>query len=295
MFTRLKKHWKADNKKLFLILLTFAITGSLTAWLSNKIGVWLFLDKFSFAWWLSKILVFIFGYQVLILIIGFCLGQFPFFWNYEKKILRSLHLLKKINENEINQIKNICLFVSGVGTNAQKIIDHFKNHHSIRIVLMVCNNPKAGAITIAKKENIPLLLINKSTLRESAFLNQLSPYNIDLIVLAGFLLKIPDALLRTYPGKIINLHPALLPDYGGAGMFGIAVHKAVIADRPKESGITIHYVDGEYDHGEIILQKRFGLDENESIDTLVGKIRSLEHENFAPTIEKLLSINEKGR
>ncbi|MEO5500947.1 MAG: phosphoribosylglycinamide formyltransferase [Ginsengibacter sp.] len=268
--------------------MTFAITGSLTAWLSNKIGVWLFLDKFSFAWWFSKIMVFIFGYQVLILIIGFGLGQFPFFWNYEKKILRSLHLLKKVNENEINPIKNICLFVSGTGTNAQKIIDHFKGHHSIRIVLMVCNNPKAGAITIAKQENIPLLLINKSSLLESPFINQLSTYNIDLIVLAGFLLKIPDALLRNYPGKIINIHPALLPAYGGAGMYGAAVHKAVIADGQKESGITIHYVDGEYDHGEIILQKRFDLDENESIESLTGKIRSLEHENFAPTIEKLL-------
>ena len=295
MFTRLKKHWKADNKKLFLILLTFTITGSLTAWLSNRIGVWLLLDKFSFGWWLSKILVFIFGYQVLILIIGFCLGQFPFFWNYEKKILRSLHLLKKTDTNENPQIKNICLFVSGAGTNAQKIIDHFRNHPSIRIVLMVCNNPKAGAITIAKQENIPLLLINRSTLHGSAFVDQLSPYNIDLVVLAGFLLKVPDALLKAYPGKIINLHPALLPAYGGAGMYGAAVHQAVIADRQKESGITIHYVDDEYDHGEIILQKRCGLDENESVETLIGKIRSLEHENYAPAIEKLLSVNEKGR
>lgn len=295
MFTRLKKHWKADNKKLFFILLTFTITGSLTAWLSNRIGVWLLLDKFSLGWWLSKILVFIFGYQVLILIIGFCLGQFPFFWNYEKKILHALRLLKKINTNENLQIKNICLFVSGAGTNAQKIIDHFRNHPSIRVVLIVCNNPKAGAVTIAKQENIPLLLINRYTLQESTFVKKLSTYNIDLVVLAGFLLKIPEALLKAYAGKIINLHPALLPAYGGAGMYGAAVHKAVIADGQKESGITIHYVDDEYDHGEVILQKRVGLDENESLETLIGKIRSLEHENFAPTIEKLLSGNEKGR
>ena len=295
MFSRLKKHWKADNKKLFLILLTFTITGSLTAWLSSRIGIWLMLEKFSFGWWLTKIVVFIFGYQVLILIIGFCLGQFPFFWNYEKKILRSLHLLKKINAGENLQIKNICLFVSGTGTNAQKIIDHFRNHPSIRIVLMVCNNPKAGAITIAKEQNIPLLLINRSALQEPAFVKQLSPYNLDLVVLAGFLLKIPETLLKAYPGKIINLHPALLPAYGGAGMYGAAVHKAVIADGQKESGITIHYVDDEYDHGEIIFQKRCLIDNNESIESLTGKIRSLEHENFALTIEKLLSVNEKGR
>ncbi len=291
MLKRLKKHWKADNKKLFLILLTFTITGSLTAWFSNKIGVWLFLDKYSFAWWLSKIMVFVFGYQVLILIIGFCLGQFPFFWNYEMKILNALGIKKIISGYENLQAKNICIFASGAGTNTQKIIDHFRNHPSIRVALIVCNNSKAGVTSIARQENIPLLLINRSGFYETGYVNQLTTYQIDLVVLAGFLLKVPISLLKAYPGKIINLHPALLPAYGGVGMYGAAVHKAVIAGRSKESGITIHYVDDEYDHGEIILQKRCGLDENESVETLNGKIRSLEHENFAPTIEKLLSGN----
>lgn len=290
MFKRLKKHWEADNKKLFLILLTFTITGSLTAWLSNRIPAWLLMEKFSLAWWLSKIAVFIFGYQVLILIIGYCLGQFPFFWNYEKKILRAFGFLKKSGKPGNSDIKNICLFASGAGSNAEKIIDYFRGHSSIHVSLIVCNNPKAGVISIAKRENIPLLMIEKSLFYKTGYLCQLSAYNIDLVVLAGFLLKIPGVLLKAYPGKIINLHPALLPAYGGEGMYGSAVHTAVIADGQKESGITIHYVDEEYDHGEIIFQEKCFLDENDSVECLTGKIRLLEHKNFAPTIEKLLFV-----
>ena len=286
MFKRLKKHWGADNKKLFLILLTFTITGSLTAWLSNRITIWLLMEKFSWAWWLSKIAVFIFGYQVLILIIGYCLGQFPFFWNYEKKILRSFGLLKK---TRIKDIKNICLFASGAGSNAEKIIDYFRKSSTIRVALIVCNNPKAGVISIAKRENIPCIIIQKSILNETGYVDKLSNYHIDLVVLAGFLLKIPDVLIEKYKGKIINLHPALLPEFGGAGMYGAAVHKAVLADNRKESGITIHYVDNVYDHGEIIFQKKCAINETETIESLTGKIRTLEHQNFAPTIESLLS------
>lgn len=288
MFNRLKKHWGADNKKLFLILLTFTITGSLTAWLSNKIPFWLLLEKFSIAWWFSKIIVFIFGYQVLILIVGYCLGLFPFFWNYEKKILRAFGFLKKKKKTDNENMKNICLFASGAGSNAEKIINYFKDNSSIRIVLIVCNNPTAGVISIAKRENIPCLLIQKSVLNKTGYVDELSSYHIDLIVLAGFLLKIPDVMLEKYKGKIINLHPALLPEYGGAGMYGTAVHKAVLADNRQESGITIHYVDNKYDHGEIIFQKKCDINESDSIESLTGKIRTLEHQNFAPIIENLL-------
>ena len=289
MFNRLKKHWGADNKKLFLILLTFTITGSLTAWLSNKIPFWLLLEKFSFAWWLSKIAVFIFGYQVLILIIGYCLGQFPFFWNYEKKILRSFGLLKKTRNKDK---KNICLFASGAGSNAEKIIDYFRKSSSIRVALIICNNPKAGVISIAKRENIPCLLIQKSILNQTGYVEILSDYHIDLVVLAGFLLKIPDVLIEKYKGRIINLHPALLPEYGGAGMYGVAVHKAVLADHRKESGITIHYVDNVYDHGETIFQKKCAINESDTIESLTGKVRTLEHQNFAPIIESLLTATK---
>lgn len=295
MFKRLKKHWGADNKKLFLILLTFTITGSLTAWLSNKIPIWLLMEKFSWAWWLSKIAVFIFGYQVLILIIGYCLGQFPFFWNYEKKILRAFGFLRRSKKTENADMKNICLFASGAGSNAEKIIDYFRGHSSICVVLIVCNNPKAGVISIANRQNIPLLMIEKSIFNKTGYVGQLSAYHIDLIVLAGFLLKIPEILLKAYPGKIINLHPALLPAYGGAGMYGPAVHKAILADGKKESGITIHFVDEVYDHGEIILQEKCFIDENDSVESLTGKIRLLEHENFAPTIEKLLTLNNSQK
>ncbi|MBS1736878.1 MAG: phosphoribosylglycinamide formyltransferase [Bacteroidetes bacterium] len=288
MFNRLKKHWKADNKKLLLILLTFTFTGSITAWLSNRIPIWLLLEKFSWVWWLSKIGVFVLGYQVLILIIGFCLGQFSFFWNYEKKILKTFGLIKNSLPNENLSVRNICLFASGAGSNVEKIIEYFKGNPYINIVLIVCNNPNAGVISIATRENIPCLLIQKSILSKTGYVESLAAYKIDLIVLAGFLLKVPDILIEKYKGKIINLHPALLPEYGGAGMYGAAVHKAVLADNRKESGITIHHVDNEYDHGAIIFQKKCEVNETETIESLTGKIRALEHQNFAPIIESIL-------
>jgi phosphoribosylglycinamide formyltransferase-1 len=141
---------------------------------------------------------------------------------------------------------------------------------------------------IAKKENIPLLIIEKDKFNKDAYLQELTQYQINLIVLAGFLWKIPAALIQSYQNKILNIHPALLPKFGGKGMYGNKVHEAVINSKEKESGITIHYVDEIYDHGKIIFQARCSLDENETPESLSKKIHSLEHEYYPKVIEEIL-------
>jgi phosphoribosylglycinamide formyltransferase-1 len=186
------------------------------------------------------------------------------------------------------QKKRMVIFASGAGSNAQKIIDYFKEKTTAEIVLIVSNNPEAGVIEIAAKENIPVLLIEKNQFKESGYLKEIKKSNPDLIILAGFLWKIPAVLIQSFPHKIINIHPALLPAYGGKGMYGNAVHTAVVAAQEKESGITIHFVDEKYDHGETIFQAKCSLSENENAESLAKKIHKLEHEYYPQTIEELM-------
>lgn len=185
--------------------------------------------------------------------------------------------------------KRIIIFASGAGSNAQKIIDYFKENGSTKIALIVCNNPNAGVIQIASHENIPLLMIEKKTFAETGYLSEIKKYQPDLIVLAGFLWKIPRILVSPFQRKIINIHPALLPAHGGKGMYGNAVHAAVISEKEKVSGITIHYVDEKYDHGEIIFQAICKVDENDTPESLAAKIHQLEHKYFPKEIDKLLN------
>ncbi len=184
--------------------------------------------------------------------------------------------------------KQIIIFASGAGSNAQKIIDYFKEKNTAEIALIVCNNPNAGVIQIAKTENIPVLLIEKNKFKETGYLEEIKSWHPDLLVLAGFLWKVPGILIHHFQNKIINIHPALLPAYGGKGMYGNAVHTAVVAAKEKESGITIHFVDEKYDHGETIFQAKCILDDNETAESLAKKIHFLEHKYFAKTIGKLL-------
>lgn len=188
-----------------------------------------------------------------------------------------------------NPFHNIAIFASGTGSNAQKIISYFKDSEKVNIALMVCNNPNAGVLKIAHTAHIPVLIIEKEVFRTTGYLQDLQNKRIDFIVLAGFLWKIPPILIHSFHDKIINIHPALLPAYGGKGMYGNAVHTAVIDAREKESGITIHYVDEIYDHGKTIFQATCTIDENESSESLSRKIHDLEHTFYAPQIEKLLS------
>lgn len=176
-----------------------------------------------------------------------------------------------------------------MGTNAQKIISHFRNSPRIEIKIIVCNNPAAGVIRIAANEKIPVLIVEKKKFSETGYANELKSLGVDFIVLAGFLWKIPPALINEYHKKIINIHPALLPAYGGKGMYGNAVHAAVIAAKEKRSGITIHFVDERYDHGKIIFQKSCPVAENESIDSLAKKIHALEHTFYPNQIEKIVT------
>lgn len=184
--------------------------------------------------------------------------------------------------------KKIIIFASGAGTNAQKIIDYFKQNKDVKIILIVSNNSKAGVIDIAAKENIPVLMIEKNLFIETGYLQQIKKYKPDLIVLAGFLWKIPDILINNFHQKIINIHPALLPAHGGKGMYGNKVHAAVIDAKEKESGITIHFVDEKYDHGNIIFQAICLVDDNDTAESLATKIHQLEHEYYPKTIDKIL-------
>jgi phosphoribosylglycinamide formyltransferase-1 len=185
----------------------------------------------------------------------------------------------------------MAVFASGTGTNAQKILDHFSQPgKTATVALIVCNKPGVGVLQIAEKEKIPTLIIEKEKFfRGDAYVPELKHYSIDFIVLAGFLWKIPKALIEAYPRRIINIHPALLPKYGGKGMYGNFVHQAVLSAGDKESGITIHYVDEHYDHGDIIFQARCALNIDDDAESLSKKIHALEHQYYPGEIEKVLN------
>lgn len=185
----------------------------------------------------------------------------------------------------------VAIFASGAGSNAQKIITYFKENTAVNIALIVCNNPEAGVLKIADKEKVEPLLINRKRFaQEDAYLPVLREKKIDFIVLAGFLWKLPTVLVDAFSKKIINIHPALLPKYGGKGMYGHFVHEAVIAAGEKESGITIHYVDDQYDHGDVIFQAKCDVLPDDTPDTLAQKIHLLEHIHFAKVIEKVIAL-----
>jgi len=193
---------------------------------------------------------------------------------------------------------NIAIFASGAGSNAKKIIEYFnrpgtpgKNTRPIHVALIVSNNPAAGVLKIAGQEKIPVLLIQKEKFNTDGYLDQLNQFNIDFIVLAGFMWKVPSLLIKVFPHKIINIHPALLPKYGGKKMYGNFVHEAVLNAGDKESGITIHYVDDLYDHGEIIFQAKCAVDDDETVTSLSEKIHALEHEHYPKVIDRLLSAD----
>lgn len=186
------------------------------------------------------------------------------------------------------QEKNIVIFASGAGSNAQKIIDSFRGS-PIKVKMILCNKPGAGVLGIAEKENIPSLLIDKERFfRGDGYVNELLELKTDLIVLAGFLWKIPQALIHAFRGKIINIHPALLPNYGGKGMYGNHVHEAVIGAGEVQSGITIHYVDEHYDNGDIIFQTACPVLEGDTAETLAHRIHQLEHLYYPKVIEEIL-------
>ncbi len=185
-------------------------------------------------------------------------------------------------------MKKLSIFVSGNGTNLQRIAEYFLEYRDVKIENVVCNNPTAYAIERAKKLRIPVRIITKQDFNSETFVQEMRSLDIDLIVLAGFLWKIPETLIKAFPKRIVNIHPALLPKYGGKGFYGEYVHKAVVAAKEPYSGITIHYVNEIYDSGEIILQARVALGEKETPNSLAAKIHHLERAYFPVAIEQVL-------
>ncbi|MEO6916376.1 MAG: phosphoribosylglycinamide formyltransferase [Chitinophagaceae bacterium] len=184
---------------------------------------------------------------------------------------------------------NIAIFASGAGSNAREIIRYFHQHPTIKISLVACNKAGAGVIDVAASAGIPCFMINKDEFfKGDACVPFLKQHNIDLVVLAGFLWKIPLSLIEAFPHKIINIHPALLPAYGGKGMYGEKIHESVLLNNDKQSGITVHYVDELYDHGQVIFQKTCDIEDTDTPDSLAEKVHQLEHRHYPRIIEELL-------
>ena len=185
--------------------------------------------------------------------------------------------------------KRIAIFASGSGSNAQKIMEHFKRNNDVEVALILTNNPEAYVLQRADNFEIPSHIFDKKEFYTSDHVvTLLKSLNIDLIVLAGFLWLIPQNLLSAFPNKIINIHPALLPKYGGKGMYGDYVHRAVLNAAELESGITIHFVNSEFDEGEIIHQSKFKIEKSDDLEMVKFKVQQLEHLHFPKVIESLL-------
>jgi phosphoribosylglycinamide formyltransferase-1 len=188
-------------------------------------------------------------------------------------------------------IPRIAIFASGSGSNAQRIAEFFDGKGLLEISAIYCNNPGAYVLERAKTAGIPSVLFNRNDFYNSSFiLNDLKSRNIDWIILAGFLWLIPESILKAYPQRVINIHPALLPAYGGKGMFGMKVHESVIAAGEKESGITIHYVNEHYDKGDIIFQARCPINKEDTPEILAAKIHELEYMHFPKVIQELIVL-----
>ena len=185
-------------------------------------------------------------------------------------------------------MKKIIVFASGSGTNAENIIKHFAGTKIASVVSVFTNNASAKVIERAKNHQIPVEIFSKNELLERNVLQKIQEIDPDLIVLAGFLLKFPETIIEKYPNKIINIHPALLPNYGGKGMYGMHIHRAIINNKEKETGISIHYVNENYDEGGIIFQKNVALTEEDTPETVAEKIHELEQKYFPEIIQAVL-------
>jgi phosphoribosylglycinamide formyltransferase-1 len=188
----------------------------------------------------------------------------------------------------------LAIFASGNGTNAQRIIEYFSGHPTITVKLVLSNKPDAGVVDRAKNLGVETMVFNRLSFYETGMVpEKLTSCRIDFIILAGFLWLIPKNILTAYPGRIINIHPALLPKYGGKGMFGNSVHEAVIAAGDPESGITIHHVDENYDEGRIIFQAKCTITEKDTPESLAVKVHQLEYRHFPEVIEQTVTRDSK--
>ncbi|MEL0455420.1 phosphoribosylglycinamide formyltransferase [Flavobacteriaceae bacterium SZ-1-7] len=187
-------------------------------------------------------------------------------------------------------MKRIVIFASGSGTNAENLIKFFHNSDNASVIQVLTNNPHAKVLERAKKLNVSALSFNRIALSKTEdVLNILKASKPDLIILAGFLWKFPEFILNEFPNKVLNVHPALLPKFGGKGMYGMNVHQAVVENKETETGITIHYVNEHYDEGAIIFQAKCDVLPTDSAEDVAAKIHELEMEHFPKVVEKLLN------
>ncbi|MBL7138504.1 MAG: phosphoribosylglycinamide formyltransferase [Bacteroidales bacterium] len=186
-------------------------------------------------------------------------------------------------------MQRIAIFASGNGTNAQRIMEHFQDHPKIRVTLLLSNKADAFVLERARNMHVPSVVFTRNDLYDSQhLLDILSVQCIDFLVLAGFLWLIPGYLLQAYPSRIINIHPALLPKYGGKGMYGMRVHESVIQAGERESGISIHYVNEQYDEGQIIFQAKCPVEPGDTAESLANKVHELEYKFYPEIIEKVM-------
>lgn len=193
-----------------------------------------------------------------------------------------------VNEYKALKMKHICIFASGNGTNAKNIIEYFKKTSNIEVSLVLSNKREAYVLQRAQLSGVSNRFFSREDFNNYTVLKLLEEYKIDFIVLAGFLWLMPKDFLRAYPNRIVNIHPALLPKYGGKGMYGARVHETVLENKEKESGISIHYVNEEYDKGDIIFQARCKIEQGETAGSLANKVHKLEYEHYPLVIEKLV-------
>lgn len=284
MFEKLRKKWQVSGWNLFLILSTFALGGSACGRIGTKILNTLPLEK-GLLWGLLYILLITLLWPVCVLIISIPLGQYRFFRNYISRIWG-----KMIGKKSKTATKHrLAIFASGKGSNTLNIINFFQNHPTIEVALVVTSSAKAGVNQVARTHSIHLLILTEEHYSSPGqLLKELSNFKIDFIVLAGFLQKIPVEIIDTFRNKIINIHPALLPQFGGKGMYGSRVHRAVIQSDEKKSGISIHWVDEEYDHGTVIFQATCDILPEDDADSLEKKVRALELEHYPRVIADTL-------
>jgi formyltetrahydrofolate-dependent phosphoribosylglycinamide formyltransferase len=283
MLNKLASKWKLNGGQLFLVLTTFALGGSLCGYVSRQLLSQLSL-KPGILWVIIYIVLVTITWPFCVLLISLLTGQFRFFKNYIFRLSRKFMKPKKTK---------VAIFASGAGSNAARIISEFAKE-TISVALIVTNKKEAGVVQIAKDNNIEVLFLEKKRFEETGYCEELKQHNIEWIVLAGFLWKVPPVLIESFRNRIINIHPALLPAYGGKGMYGAHVHNAVIGNREKYSGITIHMVDEVYDHGKIIFQARCDISENDTTESLAARIHELEHRYYPDIIRSLVkgkSIN----
>jgi formyltetrahydrofolate-dependent phosphoribosylglycinamide formyltransferase len=289
MLQKLQQRWKVNGITLVLVILTFAIGGSICGFAARQILTITAIEEI-WIWTLIYIVLITLLWPFSVLLVSVPFGQFAFFKNYLVKVWNKLSGKKRPLPTML------AIFASGAGSNAQKIIEYFNAHPSAgKVGLVVCNKPGAGVLDIAKQYGISTLLLDKEQFFFSNnYIDELKNRGIRFIVLAGFLWKVPSSLIKAYPNKIVNIHPALLPKYGGKGMYGARVHEAVIAAKEQESGITIHYVDELYDHGNIIFQATCKINPADDADTLAHKIHLLEHQHYPSIIEQTLKLQNRS-